>query len=59
MNKLELYLRSFASTIGQGLNYVTHRGQYAVSDRVVDEPKFYYKAPVSKVVRNNGRKGRG
>lgn len=59
MKKLKFYLISFVSTIGQGLNYVTHRGQYVVSDRVVDDSKIYYKGPVSKVIRNNGRKGRG
>ena len=59
MNRFEFYLRSFVSTVGHGLNLVIHRGQYAVSNRVVDKPKSYYKGPVSKVVRNNGRKGRG
>lgn len=59
MNKLELYLRLFASTVGRGLNYVTHREQFATQDRVVDVPKTYYRAPASKVMINNGRKGRG
>ena len=59
MNKFEFYLWSFVSTVGQGLNYVTHRGQYAILDRVIDVPKTYYKAPAGKVIRNNGRKGRG
>ena len=54
MNRFEFYLRSFVSTVGHGLNLVIHRGQYAVSNRVV-----YYKGPVSKVFRNNGRNGRG
>ena len=45
--------------MGQGLNYVTHRGQYDILDRVIDVPKTYYKAPAGKVIRNNGRKGRG
>ena len=51
MNRFMFYLDSFLGTVGKGISYITHHGQYKIKDTVT---RYQHKT----LTKNRSSKGR-